>query len=540
MPVETGQVEDGTYALRVRAYAASGTGSLADRLGREEVVGEATRVAVVDNAPPGPVAVTSLGPEGGRLVVRWERYGRPNFQEYRVYEVGPGGRRTLRARLDRPDATSWADSTFLAGEARYAVEVLAADQTALGEPAGRRFEPPAAVEGVPLGTDRIRVTWDATPFPAAFGAYVVQRRGSEYEMPRDVARITDAADTTLIDAVPDRFGAVYTYTVRTEGAGGGAYAGEPLAVPLDAEAAVSAVAGYASGPDVFVGLSPDRQSLVRLDPETFAVTASLPLGAEPYEVAVSPSGQALTLSRYAASRLVEVAPLAVVSEFSLRDVLGPYAYPSDVGQGGPGVLTDGGLYLSSYTEYHSPAAYGGLGVVALDARAGQVAARLDAEGTRPPSFRVDYDPVFLRTASTDGRYIVTSEYPEFVLYERTEAEGFVRLGVAATLNPANDVVFVGDRQLAVTEPGNGRVRVLEVPSLREVSGFAAPVIRNVAYDAASGLLYGSVSTSQANVYLGYDPETGANAFSVQSRRAARLVGGVLWADGTYRRVAPLR
>ena len=537
--VPTTEIADGTYALRVRAYAASGTGSLAEAYGREEVVAEVTRVAVVDNAPPTPVTVTSLAPEAGRLVVRWERYRRRNFQQYRVYRVD-GTRRTLVATADQPDQTSYADPSFVAGVARYAVEVRAADQSVVGPVAARTFEAPAVVEAERTGDGGLRVRWEQTPFFQAFGSYELQRTG-QIDPLTTVARITSPGDTMAVDRlVNGSFGTTYTYRVVLTGAGGASYLGEPLEASPDPSAPVGRVVGFDGGH--MVGLSDDGLTLVRLDGRTLERTGEIPLGG--YAEVTVGSGLALAVGagpfgRAPVSRLVDLASFQTTASFQTEDALGRHEYPGSRSRPDGAALTAGGVLVSSYLAYYSPAVYGGLGVIALDARRGQVVGRVDAPGRRPPSFDVSYRPIDLVTASPDGRYAVLYEEQtgEYVLYERPTGAGFQRLGVVGSRFDLTDAAFVGDRQLAVAVPGRQQVQVLSVPSLGVATAFPTAAVTRVSYDPGSGLLLG-ISTSNTTFCFGYDPSTGARAFSVRAAGPVELHGGVLWSESRYRRVAP--
>ena len=550
--VPTAEIADGLYRLVLQAVAASGTGSLADVYGRETVVVETERTVAVDNAPPTPVAVRSLAAEGGLLTVRWGRYPRRNFQGYRLYRLGASGTRTLVTSTDDVGATAWADSLFIGGGAAFVVETLAGGRRVSGAPATAQFEPPGFVEGAALDPTRTRLSWTATEFPGAFGAYVIEQKGPP-GLPPVTTRVTGPSDTTLVAVTRDVFGATYEYTIRTENGVGRSVAGSPIAVPLDASAPVASVSGYAAQAGAFVGLSSNQQSLVRIDASTFRVTASIGLGTPPYGVHVSPGSLALSWVYGGEMRLVDVSSFTTVSRFDQQEAYGPYIYPGTTPGPNEPRLTDDGLYISSFSEPTGSSYRGGLGVIALDAVRGRIAARLDAPVLPAPAPFPGYQQTFLASASPDGRHVVALSDSEFSLYERTEAGEFSRIGIVKTFDPANavafnDVAFVGNDRLSVTEPALDEIRVFEVPSLQEVSRFSAGGLHSVTYDPGSGVVYGRKIPTAPAPYsawevVGYDVRTGDQVFAVQTipvHGQVELYGGVLWSGGTYRRVVPAR
>lgn len=85
------ELEDGFRTVRVVAYAASQSGSLADVLGAETVAAAAELTLLVDNAAPSLVEVMEPDVHEGQLRIRWERYGRLNFRYYEIYRYRASG-----------------------------------------------------------------------------------------------------------------------------------------------------------------------------------------------------------------------------------------------------------------------------------------------------------------------------------------------------------------------------------------------------------------------------------------------------------------
>lgn len=543
---------DGAYRLRVRAYAPSGTGSLADRVGREEVVGETTRVALVDNAPAQAIT-PQLVAEDGRLTVTWDAIDRPRFEAYRVLQVNDQGQRTTRATLTAPGATRWIDSLIVGGTARYAVELAITGDSRIGPVVERDFGAAEITGAEPLARTQIQIKWTPGPFPANVDRYVLERAPRPFD-PEDAFQTDETevaallTDSPFTDTVADPFGAVYLYRLRAVSTGAASETTSSTAqAAVDQETPFYTVHTYVESLDAFVATAEDGQGarrLVRLDGQTFEVTAEL--AGDPGKVIASPNGTLLLIGNDLFNnvtdvlRMVNPATFAVTQTVSRPALLGA-ARPSTFD--GSARFTDDGRLIARYGEFYSPAFYDGLGLIVVDVPGERVLDRVDATGRRPPLFNVDYTVVSLQAASPDGRYaIVDFADRGIVLYEIGDDGALIDRGVVSN-GWFPPYVFVSDTELATGDPftPNAPLTVYSLPAFdvaRTVSvrGFFE------GYDRATDVVYGNAESFQGLRRLsGVDAQTGALRWSVQIARtanAARYVGGVLFGGGYVRRVEP--
>ena len=526
---DTRSVRDGPHALRVVVRTQrSGTGSLADRLGFEGAGGETSRVLVADNAAPQPIRVT-LDPGGDLLGVRWERSDRPAFRAYSVYRVDEFGNRSFVERVTDREATSWTDSEFVAGHVGYAIDQDVGDKTARGPTTEATFpvvfESVVSEESESQGTTRL--AWTQAPFPGALGAYVVVRRISRHEV--EVARLTDPADTEVVDRVEHPFGAIYTYELQVLGRDGEtALNVTSRSVLFDPQTSFGA---FAATPDGLFARGDD--ALVRLDPVTLAEVARYN-GPAPFAAVGGGRVAVVTsLSIYGSTprvRLLDAQTLSQLKQQDAADVFGPGLFPT-LSNNSPGsvpnevVLAPDGRLLTDLAE-QTPARTVSVGVAVVDLVAGGVEGRLTNGFAN------------LRTASPDGRYAVVTGSDGLnsgpMLYE-TDG-GFSQL---ADL-PLGEHAFISEDRLAALS--DGVLRVLAVPSLAEVRRFTvpAPSATGLTFDPGSGLVLTAAFIPEGRLLRGYDPATGREVFSETATDLASLHGGLLWIGSRYRRVAPPR
>ena len=207
------ELEAEARTFRLRVYAPSSTGSLADRYG---LIADVERPVVVDDAAPSPVAIRSVAPEGGVLTLRWDRYRRPNFQAYSIYELSSPNSSypRFRARVESADTLVWRDSSYTAGERFYRVDVIAAGQRTAGESWGVEYPAPSLVRAVDLGDNRRRFVWTSTPFYESFEQYVITRW---YYGGDPIATFDSIADTSATVHDPDGASRYSLLTETTHG-----------------------------------------------------------------------------------------------------------------------------------------------------------------------------------------------------------------------------------------------------------------------------------------------------------------------------------
>jgi hypothetical protein len=522
------QVPDGRYALRLVAYARSGTGSLADQLGAEVVVSEVVRTLVVDNAPPQAVRGLSAASVEGRLRLRWSPYPRTNFQAYHVYEIYSGQRR-LRATLTDRTQVAWADPLFTGGNIRYVVAVEAAGGVAESEEVVVSVPPAAMLGFESLGEEGIRLTWSASPFPANVARYVLERRpdvaGALWE---DAAVIPGARDTVYVDTVGEVFAARYVYRVRTEPFEAGVVQTETLLTAWSGDrlGVTGVVSLHAS--DGFAAYAPRADGLgadlVRIEAASFEIVADRP---------ISVFGNSSVFATRDGARLFTISngvvqehdprSLAVVRSLDLNALLGYQARPYTV------VAADDGRLFFSRVELRDGTLYSGIGVDVVDFETGTFVGSI-----RPPR------GLALIDASANGRYALIAG-SESALYEVNEAGTFRRIGPVSETSR-----FLGHGDEVASFSGSV-VQVLEAATLNVVRTFPMSTdFYRLLVDPATGYVagYRDAPYGQAETTVSvYDPATGAEVTQIRAAalfESYQLQGNTLWGSGFYRRLGANR
>jgi len=556
----TTDLSDGVYPFRLTAYASSGTGSIADAYGREQVVAEIARVAAIDNAPPQPVAVRAVEPEDGMLRIRWEQYPRFNFQAYRVLrETSAGGERRIVSTISDRDVTSWSDPQFIGGTARYLIEVVAGDgRRADGPVLERAFPVPVLLNAEINSEGQAQVQWSGTRFPGALGRYEVIEPGSSFNVRTLYATTQDT--TASFSVTPNgempAFGALYSLAVQTWSqpeAGGGTNSGTRLRTQT-VETSFDPESGFIhpeSGSARAVFALPDQDAVYGVDATTrqpairdaatleVRAQASLPADAFVWYTLASPSGRPAViysrLGRYYGA-LLNPTTLAIEQSVALEPFLGAGAVP-DVGEFGFPALTNDGVLF--YGANPSSSDYVGPTVVGVDLVAGERVATFGEGGT---------GALGVLDVSEDGGYVLLNVGAPDQLFERdpTDPSGYRPIsGLQDRLldevlgGPPHDAAFVGPSQLAILVGGFGTdtIQTLDLPSLSVLKTFEVPggSDGSVSYDPVSDRL---ASVTDATLYLTRPTGTSAPVTLPTAVSAHRLsyAAGALWGNGRIRRI----
>ena len=534
--IDSRTLRDGPHELRLEAYAHSGTGSLADRLGAEFVLDRQTGVLVVDNAAPKPVDVKTVEVKEGRPVVTWERYPRANFQSYRLYRGLWDGSHVphgcysegysssdtyLVATIDDPAQTSWSDPRFVGGNVCYRVEVEAADQRAKGRPVVYEAPIPSLTGFTPLGERRIRLTWSATKFPANFARYILTRYEDRHF--KAIATLNGTEDTTFVDTI-SRFGEIALYNVTTESSAGDIRrTDEELRAWVDPQVegigmpqrlgdhyvarADSHLAVYSARyPDLVLIDGSSKEILARYGPN-FGPFAATPDGTRLFSVK----------DRYVIEH--DVQTLAPIREIDLRDLFG---YEVRVGHLR---AVDGGRLLFQVAEFRDGTRY---------VRGNAI---IDIEPLRL------IDQQYVKAMSADGRYYIaaSSLTDGNALYEITDGrpEAVSDLPETCPGRRALAFFFFLEHGDAFAERCGSEITIRRTSDLAEERTFSiTPDLEELGYDAESGYVFG-VGEGRFQMY---DLRSGAEVASIDVAPIGTfwggsyaLINGTLWSGhGFYR------
>lgn len=212
---------DGLHNLRLELSTSAGSGSLADKLGAEGYIayGEWPLFTMGDE-PLSLPSITSTYPDNGMLRINWTRSQRFKFENYKLKAFG-----TLYTTGSVAD-TSFLDPYFIGGEIDYRPIVTIAGEEFEGTTYTTSQPLPNIHSAEKLGTNAILLKWSPCAYPANFGSYSVQIPYADPVVKRDIN------DTSYVwDNVP--FGKAmdcWLYTANKSEAS--AYHGTGHSIPL--------------------------------------------------------------------------------------------------------------------------------------------------------------------------------------------------------------------------------------------------------------------------------------------------------------------
>jgi hypothetical protein len=198
--VEAAYIEDGIYNLRIELKSSSGSGSLADVMGQEDLHLEKNWTVVIEKKRPDPVPILSIREIDGTLKIEWERFENFTFQRYVItkYCFDPLYNTYIicwAAEVQDQNATSLSDSTYIGGKAKYAVRVKAANQES--DVSEKEFDSPYNLEFAYewLDNKNMKLSWRKSTFHQNFSYYQIAFTASNDNRS---FKIENVSDTTLI------------------------------------------------------------------------------------------------------------------------------------------------------------------------------------------------------------------------------------------------------------------------------------------------------------------------------------------------------
>lgn len=191
---------DGCYRLRLELIVSSGTGSLADVNGQEELRVEKDYVLCIDNSGPDPIDITSIRRVDGTLELVWEKSSERFFKYYTIVKSSfdqASQRFEIHWIKDINDreTISFRDSTFIGGQVKYSVSVGAANQHGGG--AEKTFVDPYDVNPTWewVDSNNIKLTWRRTKYYKNFTSYSISFSYNSFD--DRIFSVTNVDDTTL-------------------------------------------------------------------------------------------------------------------------------------------------------------------------------------------------------------------------------------------------------------------------------------------------------------------------------------------------------
>jgi hypothetical protein len=199
--------KDGFYIMRLEMYTSSGTGSLGDKLGAEQIKFVREWIASIDRTIPQPVSITSIKQTNGTLEIKWERYTQHNFQAYvlRKYCFDPYFGVYLSCEqyeIKSKSQTNFNDLNFMGGIVRYELSVIGGGQPSSVTQKDFSFAFDPMLKHMWIDKKNVKLTWRKTPFFKNFQKYDLVVSGS----PIDQFSITSINDTSIIFEPKIKFG----------------------------------------------------------------------------------------------------------------------------------------------------------------------------------------------------------------------------------------------------------------------------------------------------------------------------------------------
>ena len=197
----TPNLSDGCHSLRLELIVSSGTGSLAERQGQEEIRIERDYVVCIDNSRPDPVEITSIRRVDGTLELAWEKSNERFFKYYTIVkssfnQASQQFEIHWIKDINDSETISLRDSTFIGGQVKYSVSVGAANQQSEGSE--KTFVDPYELNPTWEWVDNnnnIKLTWRRTKYYKNFTSYSISFSYSSFD--DRTFSVTNVDDTTL-------------------------------------------------------------------------------------------------------------------------------------------------------------------------------------------------------------------------------------------------------------------------------------------------------------------------------------------------------
>jgi hypothetical protein len=328
--------DSGQHKMRLQVRAASGTGSLGDQYGREEVYNFREWTMFIDNEPPNPVAILHIVPSLGRLRIEWGKYNRWNFQQYEVYTCRSEDYSEQLYRIGtilNQDSTSFVDSSYIGGESTYWIDVAAYGGRSRSEPEIFSAPIPGFLYFHCDTENNIVLSWSRCQFENNLNEYQLSRYLLNYTT-------TVAAETVCVDSTAG-FGTSIPYElfIRSDQP-----ANHPRSIFADTLSAYIGVRFFEFQWMSFVAALNSYflqgwDYIRRIDPGTFAVNAIIPRysadGWTFYEFNVSTDGQhayTFAINVNENTRVLKTNPVTLefAESYLLNDIL-PFPFKAEVG-----------------------------------------------------------------------------------------------------------------------------------------------------------------------------------------------------------------
>jgi len=190
-------IDSGYVKATLRVSTRSGTQSLADRVGLEQVVFERSWTLNVYTRLPKEAKATIM-PDEGSLKVSWDEYNKKNFQSYKVIRI-QGSKYTLEKTITDPDSSFYIDKAYVGGEVKYSMvtEVKGGGFSSGPFTTYDDKTTPELVKYEPAPNSKLKLSWSSSRYSRNVGRYDVYESSSPDGVGDLVYSTNDPSDTSF-------------------------------------------------------------------------------------------------------------------------------------------------------------------------------------------------------------------------------------------------------------------------------------------------------------------------------------------------------
>ncbi len=192
--------KEGYHSLRLEAITDSGTGSLADKLGTENLIWSKEWTFILNFDPPEPVNIVSTYPEDGRLAIEWEK---SDVSTEKLLVITPtrtyGGSKLFgdpwSYTISDANQTRLVDTVYVGGSVNISLTAIATnpDDTSPVTSYAIDYLPPKIIKQAADEYGHVTITWNKPIFYRNFGKYIIDYIDYEKETAFETALVEDTS-----------------------------------------------------------------------------------------------------------------------------------------------------------------------------------------------------------------------------------------------------------------------------------------------------------------------------------------------------------
>lgn len=193
------EYSDGFHKIQVETFTNSGTGSIADKLGREVLFWEKAWTFSLNRKQPPEIKITTIAPRDGQLFLEWEASSVPTEKKIDLkYGSGFGSSYEWSYTITDPSQTSLIDNRFIEGPLSVSITNIAIDP-ALSSPKTTKsasFPLPTITGTTVDSVGRVKVKWNRSLFYKNVKRYSIEYNG------KTVTNHSGSDSTLTTDKIP--------------------------------------------------------------------------------------------------------------------------------------------------------------------------------------------------------------------------------------------------------------------------------------------------------------------------------------------------